>query len=897
MFTRMKLLNPSIILFITGFLLILFGLSVVVGWHIGSPRLTQMDLSLMPISYNSALTFCIFGIALCAFYFDLKYTSILLSIMTIIIAFSHLIQYLTDIDLHIDQFFGLFAINSSNPRLGKMAPNTAICFGLGGIALLALNREWLENKLIAGIAVTASTVIIAISFMALFGYIIGLEAAYEWVEFARIAFSVAAACFLMGLGLFLYEFFTSRKYPQRFLLELPIAIGIGSLTATLVLWKSMDSQEYFKIKKFNEETSEYLQTAFRSVLSDHLEALDRMAVQWNLNSGTPRREWETNVNHYMQDQEGMAQFRVVNANLVNQWIIPPDPTLLNQHLEMGLKSRQILEEAKESNKTLLNNTTPGILFTYTPLLSKNQFDGFMISKIDLASLLHDHLLFHFTHDHSITIFDGQKLVYSNANDLLNTNVPSKIVSQFPLHIDSVDWVMKVSPTSQFVTKQKSFLPSFVLYLGTILSLLASLASYFARQNFIKKGIAENAVKDLKATIEELNITHKKAEQANLAKSMFLATMSHEIRTPLHGIIGNISMLADTPPLNDKQKKYVDRITLSSKLLLGIINDILDFSKIEAGELRLEFIPVYFPDVIKEVVDEMRLKAENKGLEFIVHYTPETSVKVLTDPLRIKQILTNLIENAIKFTEKGHILISLRCLKQTSHEIVISVEVKDTGVGVSPANYDQLFKKFSQVDMSTTRKFGGTGLGLAICKQLVELFGGTIGFTSKENEGSSFFFTIPFPLNQKGLEDASHKQLLKTKKAPSHFNILIIDDSELNCQILEDYLQKWSIKNQVSSDSTEAMRILIEAVEQLKPFDIALVDFNMPRMDGFEFAKVVRENEKLKNMILILLSSTEKIPTDIKAHGYDAYLLKPIYPNDLYETIIASLSEKKSDLKA
>lgn len=252
---------------------------------------------------------------------------------------------------------------------------------------------------------------------------------------------------------------------------------------------------------------------------------------------------------------------------------------------------------------------------------------------------------------------------------------------------------------------------------------------------------------LKAQESELRDARDRAEQANVAKSFFLANMSHEIRTPLNVIIGTASLLGRSP-MNDKEKKFVDRIGLASHLLLNIITDILDFSKIEAGELKLHNESLEFVTQVKEVINIMSARAEEKNLKLFFKYECDDPLYIISDGIRIQQILTNLIANAIKFTDKGEIEVTIICQKESQGYLPIRVEVKDTGIGIGKDKYGSIFQKFSQVDSSSTRKFGGSGLGLIISKELARMLGGEMGFTSELGVGSVFWFEIPFLLDQK-----------------------------------------------------------------------------------------------------------------------------------------------------
>ena len=382
----------------------------------------------------------------------------------------------------------------------------------------------------------------------------------------------------------------------------------------------------------------------------------------------------------------------------------------------------------------------------------------------------------------------------------------------------------------------------------------------------------------------------RAESANLAKSEFLANMSHEIRTPLNGIIGMAELASDTD-LDDNQRNIFRTINAEANSLLDIINDILDFSKIEAGKFELEEIPFNLRHTIEDVANSFAHRAEQKGIECISFLSPDVPSRLIGDPGRLRQILTNLSGNALKFTHEGEIYIEAEMAEDLGDKVKIHFLVKDTGIGIPKEKQATIFESFTQADGSTTRKYGGTGLGTTISKQLVELMGGEIEVESEEGKGSTFLFTAVFA------KQTGHEAALKRKEVDlSNLRVLVVDDNQTNRFILMEYLKSWGCLPVEATSGKEALSILRESVASKEPFDLLLTDFQMPGMSGFELAKKIREIKDSKVVPTIALSSAgmrgdAKICRDI---GIEGYLNKPVRRDGLRKAIILvlGLSKKK-----
>lgn len=380
--------------------------------------------------------------------------------------------------------------------------------------------------------------------------------------------------------------------------------------------------------------------------------------------------------------------------------------------------------------------------------------------------------------------------------------------------------------------------------------------------------------------KELYEINEKAETANRSKSQFLANMSHEIRTPINGILG-FAQLLSVMNLDDKQRSFVDIILSSGNTLLTVINDILDFSKIEAGKLNIEAAPFDLSRALESVVDTMGARAEEKGLNLILRYAPGTPTFVIGDIGRVRQVLINFVGNAIKFTEKGYIMVNAESRILGNTETIIRFEVRDTGIGITKDAQKKIFEKFIQADASTTKRYGGTGLGLAISQQLAQLMGGEVGVTSEPGKGSTFWFEVPFRLDQ---SQPQNYNLPKIDLSGMH--LLIVDDHELNRRILLELAQSWNVRAQAAESGEEALVLMKKAREAGQPFQVAILDYQLPNMDGEDLSNLIKTDPELAHTSLILLTSMGLRGDAGKFHeiGFEAYLVKPARASVLLDTI-------------
>ena len=853
------------------------GFLAVVGWHLHQSHWIQISPSFAPITYNAALGFFLLGMAGLALASGRASLALFFGSLVMILGFGSVCQDFFQGNFGLDQTLMQPYLSYPGAPPGRMSLATALSFLILGPAFILGRRQYSWLPLLQSFVGLA---VIAIGFIGFFGYLTKLEGAIRWGSAGPLSVQEAVGLCLIGLGVAALGWRQEFERGAFSLQWLPWQVGFGIIVATSLMHYALVVREEEKFTEFLSKNALNIRNELLARLEGQAVPLLNLTRRWEIEATGQReriKQFETQIRH-------IHSFQKID------WVYPNETKL------------RLLQDATKTRKPVVLSADPldpGKFELFVPVFSGKKSDGFLRARFHVVELMEFLLQDNLSSGFWVTLWEGRTQLFARGNGIWLDKTGRRKGVSLAMSFFSKPWVLQVSPTLATFQKEKTWVPLAISFLGLMAAMMFAGIIRLAQTAQVRAWETELANADLKEEIEareriraELETVSQAAVQATAAKSEFLANMSHEIRTPLNAVIGMSELLSGTK-LNGEQKDLVNTIRYSADALLTLINDILDFSKIEAGKLDLETIDFDLTELVKSTCAILKSSAENKGLKLRTSLATQLPKAMRGDEARLRQILINLVNNAIKFTERGEVIVSVAPFSNDQNSRIKFV-VTDTGVGIAEIAQSRIFKSFSQADSSMTRKYGGTGLGLSICKRLVELMGGTIGFQSVIGKGSTFWFEVP--LQQGTLAVKTKRAKAKKLKRKASFKLLVVEDNPINQKVISKMLTKLGYSCRVANQGKEAL----EAVGK-ETFHLVLMDCQMPEMDGYEATRRLRMAEQGARRRLPVIALTAHALKEDRQKcldaGMDDFLTKPIDIQHLEQAIARWLNAEPSTLVA
>jgi len=745
--------------------------------------------------------------------------------------------------------------------------------------------SFMNRDLRAGVWIVSSSALIAQGFCAYFGAMVGLAQGSAWRHEALAGAQEGVAIGLFGLCLLLIA--TQKMASERELKQWKIfALAFGMLCVTGIFWRRISVQEDLNIQKLVDQKGRALIESMVERIELQLRPMLQMSRSWSQTGRPEKDRWQTETRLFVRHFDAYRFVVWVNAELQVQWVSHVEKAWSEDsiNLGMGISQRETLKRIREKRepwffwgKDLINSAY--VFQAYVPVFDGALFDGYLVSNLYIPSLV-DAVIKSERHEgFALTLRHNEEILYGTADAFGDLNY--RYEGEFNLF--GLPCQLAVWPSALTVQAAQLPLAKGILGLGLLLTALATYLLQLSMRLKSQVSATSAANRYLQASDSqlrrqsiELEITRAQAIQASGHKSIFLANMSHEIRTPMNAIIGMSDLLSRTK-LSKKQSQFVNGIQTSGSALLSLVKGVLDVSKIESNEFDLDLATFSLPEMLNEIETILESSAKAKDLELLFNIEGEIPEYVEGDPERLRQVLINLLENAIKFTQDGYVELKIENLSKNSEKSTIKFEIHDSGEGIEESKQAHIFSSFYQVDQSTSRSHGGAGLGLAISQKLIGLMGGEIQVSSSLGKGSAFHFQLDLPIQVKETEEEIPEWI-------GGGSILVVEDNETNQLVLEKILESLEMEVTVVSGGTEAIKAVLS-----KQFHFILMDCQMPEMDGYSATKIIRdwETQLGKSRTPIIALTAHATGQDRKRcldAGMDDYLAKPVTRQDISRTL-------------
>lgn len=836
----------------------LISILVIFAWFYQIDGILQLAPETAPMQFNTALLFFLSAIAIYASAFKKYSINTALNLSILLFAFFSILQYLVERDFGIDQLFMQPYLLDSTSHPGRMAPNTGISFILFALSNIFHDKSEQSNvlKLLAWFF---KLLMIAISLIALVAHLVGLGTLYSWHSYTQMAINTMSCFLILGVGQIIVR---KSDYLKNGSKIFPAAVAsLVFFTVFIFLSNSFVRREQETTKQLHAEYLKRILGRVETQLKLRIDALDRLALRIGNNSYNHRDHIFKDAEQYIRDFGDLISIEELTKDNYVKWVVP----IKGNEAILGKQLNQTGSRADAQNRANKTNET-----TFSPIIKLLQGpEGFLsFTAINRGSYNEGYL---------VSVFNLKKVLAKMIHEIEKDFIKVEIITADGL-------TLSTGPKQHFHTPSLGFFKLRGLEFTANASFKSERREFIssAEMTLIWGALASIGIMCISLLYQTARQSQAQAEEANRVKSDFLANISHEIRTPMNGILGMSHLLLDEP-LTKKAQEKIKLIQRSGDVLLEIINDVLDFSKLEAGKVTLDPHPFSVHQIIDNSLSLFKSQLSSKEVSLSAEIDPNIEKWVEGDSLRINQVITNLVNNASKFTKKGSIVIKASRVVGTQK---IKFSVIDTGIGIPQESLSKLFKVFSQVDSSTTRLYGGSGLGLSICKNLVELMGGTIQVDSKIGSGSTFSFEAVLPPSETA---PSLSAMDEVQKQTQVLKVLVVDDIEINRIIAREFLIKLGHEVEEASSGVEA----IEALKE-QSFDVVLMDCQMPEMDGFQATAYIRRLPLLKNVKIIALTASA-MEEDIRKcfnAGMDDFLSKPLKLSRLAQALMGNSNQQE-----